>query len=119
MSMSVGTSRRGSRARKPSLDPEWLAQLRREHYPCSLGLHVMGHLEDGDDVRCLTLANHQLPSAEITRRVWAEARLALEDKDGEVVVDLFVSPYTMEDNFLMRRQMMPRLAAIVETTRAD
>lgn len=117
--MRTAASRRESRARKPSFDPAWLAQLRREYCPCSLGLHVMGHLEDGDDVRGLTLANHPIPSAEIARRIWAEARSALEDEEGEVAVDLFVGPNTMEDNFLMRRQMMPRLAAIVETARAD
>jgi len=90
-----------------------LAQAEREYHPCDVGLHVCGVVED-DSARPLTLANHRLPSPEMARRAWAAARAELEDEGGEVAVDLFTAPYSMDDSFTMRRQMLPRLAAIVE-----
>ncbi len=83
----------------------------REYHPCSVGLHVCGATQDGE--RPLTIANYPMKSADEARRIFDLVRKEFGEREGDLVVDLFIGPYDLVDDFETRRQMLPRIAAAV------
>lgn len=79
--------------------------------PCDIGLHVCGEYLDAAD----TVANFPCQTASDARRLFEIARseLAVDGDDWDVIVDLNVGADEHHiDDFGMRRQMLPRLAAL-------
>ena len=95
----------------PSERRRELEEALREHHPCDNGLHVCGFTRDDTP---LTLVNHAITSEAAALALWERARSELgEQAEADVLVDLMVDG-NIHDNFWMRRQMLNRLALLVE-----
>jgi hypothetical protein len=79
--------------------------------PCETGIHVCG-IDDRHN-QSFTLLNLPLTPARAAK-AFSQARVELADEgDGDFVVDMMVDGDIAED-FFIRRQLLPRLAEIVE-----
>ena len=99
-----------------------IERAEREYHPHFPGIHVCGFTgeAESEDERPATLANHAFLSNGDAQRVWESAREELREPDGvegDVLVDLCLAPHTIEDNFWMRMQMLPRLETLIANAR--
>lgn len=81
--------------------------------PCRSGIHVCGADEDANEF--FTQANHPMGPAK-ARVLFSRVKAECEARDGQptdFVVDLMRGGDIIED-FPISRQMLPRLAALVE-----
>lgn len=86
------------------------AEFDWQYHPCEWGLHVVGL---NDDLPCgphYTVLNIPLPPARAAA-VFSSVRQMFEvpECEGEVIVDLNLGANNTEDNFWMRRQMLPAM----------
>jgi hypothetical protein len=98
-------------------DLAWLKKAERKYHPCNVGVHLCGQIEDADGERPLTLGNFACRSHDHARAFWEAAKAEFATEDGDVCVDLNLGGRwgcNHTDDFMMWRQMIPRLAALAE-----
>lgn len=83
----------------------YVSDVERQYHPPETGLHVCGFNEDLRHGPHFTIMAFPL-AADRARAAFARAKAeyAVSAEEGDVVVDFYISG-SLEDDFLMRRQM--------------